>query len=60
MGQVIPNDGLLGRLLHAFIGYEAAPSALMVAAYAAYVLIFGGQFVQAVRGGIPRRELQAG
>lgn len=59
-GHLIPNDGLLGRLLHAFIGYEAAPSALMVAAYAAYVLIFGGQFIQAVRGGVPRRELRGG
>jgi high-affinity iron transporter len=49
MGYVIPNDGLLGRLLHAFIGYEAAPSAFMVAAYAAYVLIFGGQFVSSAR-----------
>ncbi len=57
-GYLISNDGLLGRLLHAFIGYEAAPSALMVAAYAAYVLIFGSQFIQAVRGGGPRRELR--
>jgi hypothetical protein len=32
----------------------------MVAAYAAYVLIFGGQFIHAVHGGIPRRELRGG
>ena len=60
MGQVIPNNGLLGRLLHAFIGYEAAPSALMVAAYAAYALVFGSQFIRAVRGGAPRRALRGG
>ena len=56
---MILNDGLLGRL-HAFVGYEAAPSALLVAAYGAYMLIFGGQFIQAVREGVPRRELRGG
>ena len=60
IGQVIPNDGLLGRMLHAFVGHEVAPSALMVAPHAAYMLIFSGQFIQAVRGGVPRRELRGG
>ena len=57
---MIPNDGLLRQLLHEFVGYEAAPSALMVAAYAAYMLIFGSHFIQAVREGVPRRELRGG
>lgn len=52
---LISNDGLLGRLLHAFVGYEAAPTWLMVIFYAAYVLFFGGQFIRAVRGGAPER-----
>jgi len=28
--------------------------------YAAYMLIFGGQFIQAMREGVPRRELRGG
>ncbi len=53
LGWLISNDGLLGKLLHAFVGYEAAPTWLMVACYTAYVLIFGGQFVGAARRGAP-------
>ena len=48
LGWLISNDGLLGRLLHAFVGYEAAPTWLMVVFYIAYVLVFGGQFIGAV------------
>jgi len=48
----ISNEGLTGRLLHAFFGYEAAPTLLMVAAYALYVIFFGGQFYNAIRQGI--------
>ena len=48
----ISNDGLAGRLLHAFFGYEAAPTLLMVAAYALYVIFFGGQFYNAIRQGV--------
>jgi len=54
LGWLISNDGLLGRLLHAFVGYEAAPTWLMVAFYTTYVLIFGGQFIGAARRGAPR------
>lgn len=46
---LISNEGLAGRLLHAFLGYEAAPTLLMVAAYALYVIFFGGRFFSAVR-----------
>lgn len=46
---LIPNDGLTGRLLHAFFGYEAAPSVLMVLAYVFYVMFFGSQFIRAIR-----------
>ena len=48
----ISNDGLAGRLLHAFFGYEAAPTLLMVAAYTLYVIFFGGQFYNAIRQGV--------
>jgi len=51
---LISNEGLAGRLLHAFVGYEAAPTLLMVFAYAVYVVLFGGQFYNAVRQGISR------
>ncbi len=51
---LISNEGLAGRLLHAFVGYEAAPTLLMVFAYALYVVLFGGQFYNAVRQGISR------
>ncbi len=49
---IISNDGLAGRLLHAFFGYEAAPTFLMVVAYALYVVFFGGQFYNATRQGV--------
>lgn len=49
--EFVPNEGLAGRLLHAFFGYEAAPTFLMVFAYAIYVVFFGGQFFSAVRQG---------
>jgi len=46
---IISNESLAGRLLHAFFGYEAAPTLLMVFAYALYVVLFGGQFYRAIR-----------
>ncbi len=49
---IISNDGLAGRLLHAFFGYEAAPTFLMVVAYALYVVFFGGQFYNATCQGV--------
>lgn len=53
LGWLIPNDALVGRLLHAFVGYEAAPTLLMVFAYMAYVLFFGGKFFLGARSRIP-------
>lgn len=49
---VVSDEGLAGRLLHAFFGYEAAPTLLMVFAYALYVTFFGRQFYNAVRQGV--------
>ncbi len=49
---IISNDGLVGRLLHAFFGYEATPTFLMVVAYGLYVVFFGGQFYNATRQGV--------
>ncbi|MBI3359689.1 MAG: FTR1 family protein [Chloroflexi bacterium] len=60
LGWLISNEALLGRLLHAFIGYEAAPSWLMAAGYAAYVVFFGGQFIATVAEGAPRRAIKNG
>ncbi len=51
LGRVIPNEGLTGRLLHAFFGYEAAPSLLMALAYILYVVLFGGRFLRVIRQG---------
>ena len=45
----IADEGLLGRLLHAFIGYEAAPSLLQVLGYLSYVIFFGSTFWRVVR-----------
>lgn len=52
----IPDEGLAGRLLHAFFGYEAAPTLLMVFAYVLYVTFFGGQFFNAVRQSVTRAQ----
>lgn len=49
LGRLIPNEALTGRLLHAFIGYEAAPTLLMVIAYLSYVLFFGRKLFLGVR-----------
>jgi high-affinity iron transporter len=51
---LIPNESLAGRLLHVFFGYEAAPTLLMVFAYAVYVTYFGGQFFTTIRQGAPK------
>ena len=53
LGGWIPNEALVGRLLHAFVGYEAAPSLLMVFAYLTYVLFFGSKFLHTVRSSVP-------
>jgi len=53
LGWLIPNDALSGRLLHAFVGYDAAPSLLMVFAYTTYVLFFGSKFFLSALGSIP-------
>jgi len=58
LGGLIPNEALIGRLLHAFVGYEAAPSLLMVFAYASYVLFFGGKFIHTVRSSIPNGNVR--
>lgn len=39
-GGLIGEAGLLGRLLHAFIGYTASPSLMQVMVYFAYLIFF--------------------
>lgn len=48
-GRVVSEDGLAGRLLHAFVGYVAAPSLTWAIGYFGYILAFGGMFARAVR-----------
>lgn len=55
---LISNDSLAGRLLHAFFGYEAAPTMLMVFAYALYAIFFGGRFISAVRQGATNPQVR--
>ena len=55
LGWLIPNEALTGRLLHAFIGYEAAPTLLMVFAYLSYVLFFGRKLFLGVRSSVLSR-----
>ncbi|MFQ5849208.1 MAG: FTR1 family protein [Candidatus Binatia bacterium] len=45
---VIDEEGLWGRLLHAFIGYDADPVLLEVIFYFGYLLLFGGWFLREV------------
>lgn len=42
---VLPNDSAVGRILHAFVGYEAAPTLLQAVAYFGYVFGVGGWYV---------------
>ena len=49
---LISEDGVAGRLLHAFVGYEARPSPWQVTAYGLYLAIFGLTFLRALA---PRR-----
>jgi high-affinity iron transporter len=46
---LISDEGLAGRLLHAFLGYQAAPTLPQMIAYSAYVLIFTLGFWDAAR-----------
>jgi len=54
LGWLIPNEALGGRLLHAFIGYDATPTLLMVFAYLIYALFFGSKFFLTVRSSLPK------
>ena len=57
IGWLISNDGILGRLLHAFIGYDAAPSVLMVVAYSVYAIVFGAQFIRTLQVSTHQRKV---
>lgn len=43
---VISNEGLLGKILHAFVGYESTPSLMQVIVYSAYALTIGTIFTK--------------
>lgn len=49
---LISNDSLLGRILHAFIGYESMPSLMQVIVYMGYVVVIGKIFL---KGSIQRK-----
>lgn len=42
----ISNESLLGKILHAFIGYESSPSLIQVIAYSVYVFMIGWLFMR--------------
>jgi high-affinity iron transporter len=48
-GQFLSQDSTLGDILHAFIGYAEAPSALQVALYVGYLLLVGSIFAWMTR-----------
>ncbi|WP_206812624.1 FTR1 family iron permease [Paradesulfitobacterium ferrireducens] len=43
---LISDGSLLGKLLHAFIGYESTPSLMQMLAYALYLVLVGKMFMQ--------------
>jgi high-affinity iron transporter len=47
---LLDSEGLLGRILHAFIGYHDEPSLLQVLAYFGYLAGMGYAFFGAIRG----------
>lgn len=46
---LISDNSLLGRLLHAFVGYESAPSLMQAIAYIAYIFIIGKMYNSALK-----------
>lgn len=42
ISSILPNDSIIGSLLHTLIGYDASPTGIQVAFYAATILIIGG------------------
>jgi len=42
MSAVLPEDSLLGSMLHVFMGYHDAPSLLILLVQITYLVIFGG------------------
>jgi high-affinity iron transporter len=57
-GWLISNDGLLGQSLRTLVGYEAAPSWLMVLSYAGYLAVIGTKYVRTARHGLRRLPSQ--
>jgi high-affinity iron transporter len=47
--RILSESSVLGDMLHAFIGYAEAPTALQVTLYLVYVAIFGGYFWRMTR-----------
>ncbi|MBI5700179.1 FTR1 family protein [Candidatus Saganbacteria bacterium] len=47
-GQWISDEGIVGKLLHAFIGYTASPSLLQVIVYLSYVVFFIYRFMMVI------------
>ncbi|KJS86899.1 MAG: iron permease [Peptococcaceae bacterium BICA1-8] len=43
---IINEDGVVGRILHAFVGYDGNPSLMWVVGYFGYIYIFGRKFLQ--------------
>ncbi|MBI5166613.1 MAG: FTR1 family protein [candidate division NC10 bacterium] len=46
--HVLTDESLVGRILHAFIGYHSRPSLLQAIGYLGYLVIFGSRFTLAI------------
>ncbi len=56
---IISGDSLVGRLLHAFIGYEARPTLWQALAYGLYLAVFGATFLRGMKPGPARSRAEA-
>ena len=52
--HIISDNGIVGKLLHVFVGYSARPNRLQLAAYLIYLAVVGSYFYRAVAETAPR------
>ncbi|HEY9345117.1 MAG TPA: iron permease, partial [Inquilinus sp.] len=51
---VLPEDGILGRVLHTLVGYTDQPTGMQLVAYLAVVMVILG-LMRVASGGQPER-----
>ena len=47
--SIINEDGFLGRILHAFIGYDGNPTLIEITAYTSYIVLFSIRFAKIIK-----------